>query len=146
MAKRDYYQVLGVKKGADDAEIKKSYRKLARECHPDTCKGDVYKERQFKEITEAYEVLSDEKKRKLYDKYGEAAVEANFDEEVLRYGGGGQFRYQGNGGGVNFEDLFGAGGGFGGFGGAFGDFFQRAGAGASSSGCGGGGSAPPRRG
>ena len=73
--KRDYYEVLGVGKGADDAAIKKAYRKLAKKYHPDTNAGDARAEQKFKEITEAYTVLSDPEKRKLYDRFGRAAFE-----------------------------------------------------------------------
>ena len=75
MAKRDYYEVLGVEKSADQEAIKKAYRKLAVKYHPDRNPGDKEAEDKFKEATEAYEVLSDEKKRPLYDQYGFAGVE-----------------------------------------------------------------------
>ena len=70
MSKRDYYEVLGVSKGAGADEIKKAYRKLAVKYHPDRNQGDAEAETKFKEATEAYEVLSDEKKRGAYDQYG----------------------------------------------------------------------------
>ena len=65
MAKRDYYEVLGVSKNANESEIKKAYRKLAKKYHPDTNAGNPKAEEMFKEVTEAYNVLSDDKKRKL---------------------------------------------------------------------------------
>ncbi|MBE6463849.1 MAG: J domain-containing protein [Eggerthellaceae bacterium] len=91
----DYYSILGVSRDADEKTIKKAFRKLAREHHPDAG-GD---EAKFKEINEAYEVLSDEKKRKLYDQYGTA------NENQIPGGWGGQA--------INMEDLFGGTGGFG---------------------------------
>ena len=75
--KRDYYEVLGVSKTATDAEIKKAYRKLAMKYHPDYNPGDKEAEEKFKEINEANEVLSDPKKRQLYDQYGFAGVDPN---------------------------------------------------------------------
>ncbi|GIV44533.1 MAG: hypothetical protein KatS3mg035_1656 [Bacteroidia bacterium] len=70
MAKRDYYEVLGVSKNASQDEIKKAYRKLALKYHPDQNPGDKEAEEKFKEITEAYSVLSDEQKKSMYDRYG----------------------------------------------------------------------------
>jgi molecular chaperone DnaJ len=112
MAKRDYYEVLGVEKTATIEEIKKTYRKLAIKYHPDKNPGDKAAEENFKELGEAYEVLCDEQKRALYDQYGHAA----FDR---RSGGGGRgggfhdpfevFR-EVFGGASIFEDLFGGGG------------------------------------
>lgn len=78
-AKKDYYQVLGVDRNADDAAIKRAYRKLAKKYHPDTNSGRPGAEEMFKEITEAYNVLSDEKKRKLYDRFGHAAFDGSMD-------------------------------------------------------------------
>lgn len=74
-AKRDYYEVLGVGRNADEAAIKKAYRKLAKKYHPDTNSSNAGAEEKFKEITEAYSVLSDKEKRKLYDQFGHAAFE-----------------------------------------------------------------------
>ncbi|HEY2744044.1 MAG TPA: molecular chaperone DnaJ [Polyangia bacterium] len=104
--KRDYYEVLGLRRSCDGAEIKKAYRKLAMECHPDHHPGDHTAEGRFKELAEAYQVLSDPQKRGLYDQYGHAGP-----------------RGAGFGGGFSgiedilsqFADFFG--GGFGGFGG-----------------------------
>lgn len=77
MAKRDYYDVLGIPKTADEKEIKRAYRKLAKKYHPDTNAGNKHAEQRFKEVTEAYGVLSDPEKRKLYDQYGFAAFDEN---------------------------------------------------------------------
>ena len=68
--KKDYYQVLGVNKNADDAAIKQAYRKLAKKYHPDTNQGNADAEKKFKEVNEAYGVLGDKEKRKLYDQTG----------------------------------------------------------------------------
>jgi molecular chaperone DnaJ len=75
MAKRDYYDVLGIKRGASDADIKSAFRGLAKEHHPDRNPGDASAEQKFKEINEAYEVLKDEQKRAAYDQFGHAAFE-----------------------------------------------------------------------
>ena len=69
---KDYYQTLGVSRGADEGEIKKAYRRLARQYHPDMNKGDKKSEEKFKDISEAYSVLSDKEKRKQYDMFGNA--------------------------------------------------------------------------
>ena len=110
MEKRDYYEVLGVSKSADATEIKKAYRKLALKYHPDKNPGDKEAEEKFKEAAEAYDVLSNEEKRRRYDQFGHAGV-----------GGAGQ---GGFGGGMSmddifsqFGDIFGSFGGFSGFGG-----------------------------
>lgn len=111
--KRDYYEVLGLKKGASEGEIKKAFRKMAMKYHPDKNPGDKEAEEKFKEINEAYAVLSDPDKKDKYDRFGHAGVDPN-----AGFGGtGGGF-----GGFGGFEDIFdmfgGAfGGGFGGFGG-----------------------------
>jgi molecular chaperone DnaJ len=86
MAKRDYYEILGVAKNAPQDEIKSSYRKLAMKYHPDRNPGDKSAEEKFKEVKEAYEMLSDEKKRAAYDQFGHAAAESGFNG----FGGGGQ--------------------------------------------------------
>ena len=109
--KRDYYEVLGVAKGASADEIKKAYRKITKANHPDLHPGDKECEERFKEANEAYEVLSDEEKRKKYDQFGHAAFDPN-----AGFGGGG-FGGFGDLGDI-FGDIFGGGfGGFGGFGG-----------------------------
>lgn len=95
MAKRDYYEVLGVAKGVDAEEIKKAYRKMAVKYHPDKNPGDKAAEEKFKELGEAYEVLNDPQKRAIYDQHGHAA----FDRRT----GGGGF---GRGGGGGFHDPF----------------------------------------
>ena len=95
MAKRDYYEVLGVGKDASEAEIKKAYRKLARKYHPDVNKDDPNAADKFKEATEAYEVLSDAQKRAQYDQMGHAA----FDQ----FGPGQGFDFSDFGG---FDDIF----------------------------------------
>jgi molecular chaperone DnaJ len=109
---KDFYRVLGVAKDADAAEIKKAYRKLAREYHPDANKGDQAAEERFKEISEAYDVLADPKRRAEYD-----------EMRTLFANGGPRMRTGGSGAEFNFDlgDLFGNGGGLGDvFGGMFG--------------------------
>ena len=108
--KRDYYEVLGVEKGASAEEIKKSYRKKAMKYHPDRNPGDKEAEEKFKELGEAYEVLSDDDKRSRYDQFGFAGVDPNYGAGQGGYGGG----FGGFGGGF---------GGFGDFGDIFGDLF-----------------------
>ena len=102
--KRDYYEVLGVERGADDASIKKAYRQLAKKYHPDMNPGDAEAEKKFKEASEAYAVLSDPDKRRQYDQFGHAAFEGG------GAGGFGGFDF----GGADFSDIFGD---------IFGDFF-----------------------
>src|SRR5881409_2971287 len=79
MATRDLYADLGVKKSATADEIKKAYRKLARRYHPDVNPGNKQAEERFKEISQAHDILSDPEKRKLYDEFGMAALQAGFD-------------------------------------------------------------------
>lgn len=88
-AKRDCYEVLGVSRNAEDAAIKKAYRKLAKKYHPDTNAGNAQAEEKFREATEAYDILSDPEKRKLYDRFGYAAFEDNADACRNAYGFGG---------------------------------------------------------
>ncbi|HIZ20770.1 MAG TPA: DnaJ domain-containing protein, partial [Firmicutes bacterium] len=76
--KRDYYEVLGLQKGASEDEIKKAYRQMAKKYHPDLNPGDKQAEAKFKEVNEAYEVLSDPQKKARYDQYGQAGVDPNF--------------------------------------------------------------------
>lgn len=120
---RDFYSVLGVSKGADADTLKKSYKKLARELHPDKNQGNAQAEARFKEVNAAYDVLSDPKRRALYDEFGEDGLREGFDPARARaysqwgsHGGGARvggdpFGGGGFGGGVNLEDLFGGAGG-----------------------------------
>ena len=93
MAKRDYYEVLGVEKGATDSEIKKAFRRIAMKYHPDRNPDSKDAEEKFKEAQEAYEILRDEEKKSAYDRFGHAGVDGN----------GGGF----GGGGAGFSDVFG---------------------------------------
>ena len=102
--KRDYYEVLGVDKNADDATLKKAYREMAKKYHPDMHPGDKDAEAKFKEASEAYAVLSDAEKRRQYDQFGHAAFDGGMG------GGGGGFDFSG----MDFSDIFGD---------IFGDFF-----------------------
>lgn len=95
MAKEDYYTVLGVQKGAAADELKKAYRKLAMQFHPDRNPGDKEAELKFKEVSEAYEILKDDQKRAAYDRFGHAAFEGNGGR------GGGEFGF-----GAGFADIF----------------------------------------
>lgn len=114
MAKRDYYEVLGIAKGASKDDIKKAYRKLAIKYHPDRNPGDKEAEDKFKEATEAYDILSDDQKRPLYDQYGFAGLDG-------MGGAGGSEGAQGYSHAFHdFSDLFGSMGG----GSAFGDIFE----------------------
>jgi len=92
MSKRDYYEILGVNKSAAADEIKKAYRKVAMQHHPDRNPGDKSAEEKFKEAAEAYEILSDTDKKAQYDRYGHAGVSSN----GRGFGGGG----------MNMEDIF----------------------------------------
>lgn len=115
-AKRDYYETLGVNKSADKEAIKRAYRKLAKKYHPDTNAGNPRAEEMFKDVTEAYNVLSDEKKRKLYDEFGFAGLQEGFSEEAARqaaqggfggFGGNGSFSgsYSSNGGPFTHQEF-----------------------------------------
>ena len=106
-AKRDYYEVLGVSRDADDATLKKAYRQLAKKYHPDMNPGDAEAERKFKEASEAYAVLSDPDKRRQYDQFGHAAFEGGGAGGAGGFGG---FDFSG----ADFSDIFGD---------IFGDFF-----------------------
>ena len=97
MTKRDYYEILGVTRNASEEEIKKTYRRLAMKHHPDRNSNDKAAEEKFKQIKEAYEVLSDGRKRAAYDQFGHAGVEG------AAGGFGGGF----GGAGMNFSDIFG---------------------------------------
>lgn len=112
MASGDYYDILGVSKGCSDEELKKAYRKLAKQYHPDLNPGDKSAEQKFKDVNEAYSVLSDADKRRKYDQFGKGAVDGSGG-----FGGGGYGSY-----GAEFDpmDIFNSffGGGFGGFGGS----------------------------
>jgi len=124
--KADYYETLGVSKGAGDDEIKKAYRKMAKKYHPDANQNSAEAEAKFKEVSEAYEILSDSQKKAAYDQFGHSAFDNSRGP-----GGGGGFRYEGNMGDMGdiFESFFGGG---------FGDMFGGGGRGARRNG--------PRRG
>ena len=106
MSKRDYYEVLGVAKDASEADIKKAYRKVAKECHPDLNPDDKESEHRFKEASEAYEILSDVEKKAQYDQFGHAGMNGGQGG----FGGG----FGGGGFGDIFEDIFDMFGGSGG--------------------------------
>ena len=92
MVKRDYYEVLGLDRAADQAAVKKAYRNLAMKCHPDKNPGDSSASELMKEINEAYAVLSDDRKRGIYDRYGHAGLEGFSQEDIF--------------GGIDFGNLF----------------------------------------
>ncbi len=126
----DLYAVLGVSKSSDAEQIKKAYRKLAKDLHPDRNPGNKQAETRFKAVNHAYEVLSDQKRRKLYDEFGEDGLREGFNAEQARAykrwaSQGGRTGAGGMGGGaVSLEDLFGN-AEAGGFGDVFGDLFGR---------------------
>lgn len=137
---KDFYKVLGVSKDADEATIKKAYRKLARTWHPDQNKGNPEAEERFKEIGEAYTVLSNPEQRQQYDAIramgaggfrggagGSGTSGVNFEDIFGAFGGGNggnvRFSTSGGGAGINLDDILGA---FGGFGGAHGSPYQQA--------------------
>ncbi len=124
----DFYKDLGLSKDASPDDIKKAYRKLAAQLHPDKNPGDKKAEARFKAVNRAHQVLGDPEKRKLYDEFGEEGLREGFDigaARAYRSGvGAGPRSYRRNGpGGVNVEDIFGGGGGAAGFGDLFGDLF-----------------------
>jgi curved DNA-binding protein len=124
MAKRDYYEVLGIKRDASEAEIKSAYRKLAKRYHPDRNKGDKSAEARFKEVQEAYDVLNDRTKRRQYDQFGQVGEGIPEGVQWQSAGPGGTYGRVwtgggGPGGGIEFdlgdlEEMFGGGGGLGG--------------------------------
>lgn len=156
MAKRDYYEVLGVQRNASTDELKKAFRKLAMQFHPDKNPGDKKAEEKFKEVNEAYETLSEPEKRRAYDQFGHAGAQGFRPGAGGPYGAGGPFGGFGGGAGAG-----GAAGGFGGFGGQggpnaenmqdifgdiFSDFFSGRTRGGPGAGPGGGGGRTQARG
>src|SRR6478609_6548429 len=125
----DFYKELGVSRGASDDEIKKAYRKLAAQLHPDKNPGDKKVEARFKNVNRAYQALSDREKRSLYDEFGEEGLREGFNSAAARaYRGGGApgYRRSRSSGSMNVEDLFSSPGsdappGSGGIGDLFGD-------------------------
>src|ERR1700761_6977820 len=107
MAKQDYYELLGVQRGASADDLKRAYRKLAMQFHPDRNPGDKQAEAKFKEVSEAYDVLKDDQKRGAYDRFGHAAFEQGGGG-----GGMGGFDFSATGDlGDIFDQMFGMGGG-----------------------------------
>ncbi|HAB94782.1 MAG TPA: molecular chaperone DnaJ, partial [Lachnospiraceae bacterium] len=113
--KKDLYEILGVDRTADDKKLKSAYRKLAKKYHPDANPGDKEAEKKFKDVGEAYAILSDPEKRKLYDTYGYAAFDGSGAGQAGGAGGPGGYQYYSNGGngyqsfhfsGQDAEDLF----------------------------------------
>src|SRR5213593_1992519 len=115
--KRDYYEVLGVGRSANDEEVKRAYRKLAVQFHPDKNPDDPHAEEKFKELGEAYDVLSDEQKRAAYDRYGHAAFTQGTAAGAGGFGGGFHDPFD------IFREVFAGAGGSGGAGGIFEQFF-----------------------
>ncbi len=109
--KQDYYKTLGIDRNADENTIKRAYRKMAKKYHPDMNPGDAQAEQKFKEITEAYNVLSDSEKKKLYDQFGHAAFEEGFSTERTAqqnpYGAHTEFHFTGEAAEDIFGDIFG---------------------------------------
>ncbi len=123
----DFYSELGVAKSASEEEIKKAYRKLAAKLHPDRHPGDKKAESRFKAVNRAYQVLSDQKQRKLYDEFGEEGLREGFNANAARAyrraSRGGRAR---GGQGFSLDDILSGGGNGGGFGDLFGDLFNQA--------------------
>ena len=99
---RDFYNILGVKRDASDDDIRRAYRKLARQFHPDRNPGDKQAEAKFKEVQEAYDILSDKSKRTQYDRFGEAGLGAGFQQAP---GGPGGFQFRWGGGPGGFQQM-----------------------------------------
>ena len=97
--KKDLYEILGVERTADDKKLKSAYRKLAKKSHPDANPGDQEAEKKFKDVGEAYAILSDPEKRKLYDQFGYAAFDGSGAGQGAGAGGPGGYQYYSTGGG-----------------------------------------------